>query len=47
MTERLRNILENIVHWDTCPDDYREDIQAYLESEPPTATAKQRLDYQH
>jgi hypothetical protein len=33
--EEIREVLENIIHWDTCPDSYREIIQEYLEQLQP------------
>jgi len=34
MTKEIRDILENVMYWDTCPADYKEKIKNYLSSEP-------------
>jgi hypothetical protein len=32
MTERILKILENVRYWDTCPEDYKKDIETFLKS---------------
>ncbi len=32
LTKEIKEILENVVYWDTCPKDYKEKINAYLKS---------------
>ena len=45
MKDKIKEILENIIHWDTCPDDYKEDIQEYLEQlQPKEPTTEQLLN---
>lgn len=34
MTKEIIEILENLLYWETCPDDYKETIKKYLSSEP-------------
>ena len=29
----IREILENVMYWESCPDDYREEIKNYLSIE--------------
>ena len=33
MTDRILKILDNVRYWDTCPDDYKKDIEAFLEAQ--------------
>lgn len=30
MNKRIIEILDNVRYWDTCPDDYKKDIESYL-----------------
>jgi len=32
MTERILKILDNVRYWDTCPDDYKKDIEDFLQA---------------
>ena len=32
LTKEIKDILENVVFWDTCPQDYKDKINAYLSS---------------
>ncbi len=32
MTERILKILDNVRYWDTCPEDYKKDIETFLKS---------------
>ena len=32
MTDRILKILDNVRYWDTCPDDYKKDIETFLEA---------------
>lgn len=34
MTKEILEILENVMYWETCPDDYKEKIKAYLNTKP-------------
>jgi hypothetical protein len=31
MTKRILEILDNVRYWDTCPDEYKKDIETFLE----------------
>jgi len=33
LTNEIKEILENIVYWDSCPQDYKDKINSYLTSE--------------
>ena len=33
LTNEIKEILENVVYWETCPQDYKDKINAYLKSE--------------
>ena len=33
MDKEIREILDNVTYWETCPDDYKEKIKNYLSSE--------------
>ena len=33
MTNRILQILDNVRYWDTCPDDYKKDIETFLEAQ--------------
>lgn len=33
MTKRMLQILDNVRYWDTCPDDYKRDIESFLEKQ--------------
>ena len=33
LTKDIKEILENVVYWETCPKDYKDKINAYLKSE--------------
>jgi len=37
LTKEIKEILEDIVWWDTCPTEYKSKINAYLKSEKETA----------
>ena len=37
LTKEIKEILENVVYWETCPKDYKDKINAYLKSEKDTA----------
>jgi len=30
MTNRILEILDNITYWENCPDDYKKDIETFL-----------------
>jgi hypothetical protein len=30
LTKEIKEILENVVYWDSCPKDYKDKINAYL-----------------
>ncbi len=32
LTKEIKEILENLVYWDSCPKDYKDKINAYLKS---------------
>lgn len=32
LTKEIKEILENVVYWETCPKDYKDKINAYLKS---------------
>jgi hypothetical protein len=32
MTEIILKILDNVRYWDTCPDDYKKDIEDFLQA---------------
>ena len=32
LTKEIKEILENLVYWDSCPKDYKDNINAYLKS---------------
>ena len=32
MTDRILQILDNVRYWDTCPNDYKKDIEAFLDT---------------
>ena len=36
LTNEIKEILENIVYWDSCPQDYKDKINDYLTSENET-----------
>lgn len=33
MTERILEILDNVKYWDTCPEDYKKDIETFLDAQ--------------
>ena len=33
MKKRILEILDNVRYWDTCPNDYKKDINDFLESQ--------------
>jgi hypothetical protein len=33
MTKRILEILDNVRYWDTCPDEYKKDIETFLEAQ--------------
>jgi hypothetical protein len=33
MNKEIKEILENVMYWDTCPDDYKSKIKNYLETQ--------------
>lgn len=33
MTKRILEILDNVRYWDTCPDDYKKDIEDFLDKQ--------------
>ncbi len=33
MTDKILEILDNVRYWETCPDDYKKDIQTFLETQ--------------
>jgi hypothetical protein len=33
MTKRILEILDNVRYWDTCPDEYKKDIETFLETQ--------------
>lgn len=33
MTNRILRILDNVRYWDTCPEDYKKDIETFLEGQ--------------
>ncbi len=37
LTNEIKEILENVVYWETCPQDYKDKINTYLKSENETA----------
>lgn len=37
LTNDIKEILENVVYWETCPQDYKDKINTYLKSENETA----------
>jgi len=40
MNSKIKEILEDVIHWDICPDDYKETIKEYLESLKPKPNKK-------
>lgn len=38
MTNRILQILDNVRYWDTCPDDYKKDIETFLETQNQALT---------
>ena len=32
MTDRILKILDNVRYWETCPEDYKKDIEIFLEA---------------
>lgn len=36
MTKRILEILDNVRYWDTCPDDYKKEIETFLENQKQT-----------
>lgn len=33
MTDRILKILDNVRYWETCPDDYKKDIEIFLKAQ--------------
>ena len=33
MDKRILQILDNVRYWDTCPDDYKKDIETFLNAQ--------------
>ena len=33
MTDRILKILDNVRYWETCPEDYKNDIETFLEAQ--------------
>lgn len=33
MTDRILQILDNVRYWETCPEDYKKDIETFLEAQ--------------
>jgi hypothetical protein len=33
MTDRILKILDNVRYWETCPEDYKKDIETFLEAQ--------------
>jgi hypothetical protein len=33
MTKRILQILDNVRYWDTCPDDYKKEIEEFLDAD--------------
>lgn len=42
MDKKLIEVLENILHWDTCPDDYKQIIKQQLKREENKSTLEAR-----
>lgn len=43
MTDRILQILDNVRYWDTCPDDYKKDIETFLETQNQALRIKTEL----